>query len=198
MIKIDKSKFTPEQLEQYNQLVAIGKADVDPEAAEKQMEGEKPDTDPKKTTEKAEVEEMEETKKSASPEMTAALERLETLEKSIAMKEYTEIAKKYASLGEKEEDLAKTLYEMKKSSPESYDAYIKVLDKSLDLVEKSGVFAEIGKSASGNATGAVEKIEAAANEIMKSDSTMTREQAVAKAWTDHPELIAEYDAEYKA
>lgn len=197
MIKIDKSKFTPEQLEQYNQLVAIGKADVDPEAAEKQMEGDKPDTDPKKT-EKAEVEEMEETKKSASPEMTAALERLETLEKSIAMKEFTDIAKKYAPLGENEEDLAKTLYDLKKSNPESYDAYIKVLDKSLDLVEKSGVFAEIGKSASGNATGAVEKIEAAANEIMKSDSTMTREQAVAKAWTDHPELIAEYDAEYKA
>lgn len=196
MIRIDKSKFNPEQLATYEQLVAIGKADVDPEAAEEKMKEEKPPFPPKKT-EKAEVEEME-TKKSATPEMTAALERLEKLEKSIEMKEFSEIAKKYAPLGEKEDELADTLYAMKKSSPESYDAYIKVLDKSLGLVEKSGIFAEIGKSASGStAGGSVEaKAEAKAREIMKSDASIGYTEAIAKAWED-PALMAEYDAEYQ-
>ena len=194
-MKIDKSVFSAEELAQYEALIA--KAKVDPEAAEEEMEEEKPEVPPKKT-EKAEVEEMEETKKSESPEIAAALARLETLEKSIEMKEFSEIAKKYAPLGEKEEDLAKTLYDMKKSNEANYNAYISVLDKSLGLVEKSGVFAEIGKSASGSNGTAIDKVEAAANEIQKADPNMTREQAIAKAWIDNPELIAEYEADYKA
>ena len=192
MLKIDKSAFTPEELKQYEALIA--KAKVDPEAAKEEMEEEVP---PVETPEK-DAEKPEDVEKSASPEMTAALERLEALEKSIEMKEYTEIAKKYAPLGEKEEDLAKTLCEMKKSSPESYDAYIKVLDKSLGLVEKSGLFAEIGKSASAPAGGSVEaKIEAKAQDIMKSDSTIGYTEAIAKAWETSPGLMAEYDAEYQ-
>lgn len=198
MIRIDKSKFNPEQLAQYEQLVSIGKADVDPEAAEEKMKEEKPPFPPKKT-EKAEVEEMEDTKKSATPEMTAALDRLEKLEKSIEMKEFSEIAKKYAPLGEKEDELATTLYEMKKSSPKNYDEYIKVLDKSLGLVEKSGIFAEIGKSA-GNASaasGAEAKAEAKAAEIMKADPSVDYVTAIAKAYED-PSIMAEYDSEYFA
>lgn len=191
-MKIDKSVFSAEELAQYEALIA--KAKVDPEAAEEEMEEEKPPVPNK--TEKAEVEDME---KSASPEITAALERMENLAKSIEMKEMTEIAKKYAPLGEKEEELAQTLYDMKKSNEANFNAYIGILDKSLAMVEKSGVFTEIGKSTSGSAAGGtVEKVEAAANDIMKSDASMTREQAIAKAWTDHPEWIKEYDAEYKA
>ena len=38
MITIDKSRFSAEQLAQYEALVAIGKADVDPKAAEEEME----------------------------------------------------------------------------------------------------------------------------------------------------------------
>lgn len=191
-IRIDKSVFSAHERALYEALIA--KATVDPEAGEEEMEDEIPAFPPKKTK-KAEVEDMT---KSASPEMAAALERLETLEKSIEMKEFSEIAKKYAPLGEKEEDLAQTLYDMKKSNEANYNAYISVLDKSLGLVEKSGIFAEIGKSASGTAGGVEAKIEVVANEIMKSDATLTRTEAIAKAWTDHPELVAEYDAEYNA
>lgn len=205
-IKIDKSLFTADELAQYEALIA--KATVAPEDAEDKMEGDAPKG--KKPEIKVEFEDdhMDDdeidmdkacnTKKSADPAIGAALERLEKLEKSIAMNEMTEIAKKYAPLGENEEELAKTLYEMKKSNEESYNAYIAVLDKSLNLVEKSGIFAEIGKSAGayGSAGGAVEKVEAIATDIMKSDTSITREQAIAKAWTDHPELVAEYDREY--
>ena len=191
-IRIDKSVFTADELAQYEALIA--KAKVDPEAAEKEMEEDKPPFPPKKKTEKAEVEEME---KSASPELAAALNRLATLEKSYEMKEYTEIAKKYAPLGEKEDELAATLYDMKKSNEANYNAYIAILDKSLAMVEKSGMFAEIGKSASGgSASGsAVDKINSAAREIMKSDATITEVEAVAKAWIDHPELVQEYEEE---
>lgn len=199
-MKIDKSRFTPDELETYKALIA--KAKVDTEAAEEEMEEEMPEFPPRKKVVEEEkvVEETEKSncRKSADPALNAALMRLETLEKSLAMKEFTEVAKKYAPLGEKEEDLAKTLYDMYQTNPDSYTAYVAVLDKSLGLIEKSGLFAEIGKSAGayGAAGGAVEKVEAAAAEIMKSDTGMTREQAIAKAWTDHPELIAEYEREY--
>lgn len=193
-MKIYKSNFSAEELEQWDALVAKGK--VAPEEAQEEMQDDIPETpDVKKPTQKAEVENME---KSASPEIKAALERMEALEKSFAMKEYTEIAKKYAPLGEKEDELAQRLYDMKKSNPANYDAYVAILDKSLGMVAKSGLFAEVGKSFSGTpAGGAVAKVEAAANEIMKSDASLTRDEAIAKAWIDHPELVAEYDAEYK-
>ena len=195
-VYLDKSLFTAEELAQYEALVA--KASVDPEAAQQEMEDEEPAA-PNKKTEKAEVEDMDETKKSdaPAPELQAALDELADLKKSFAMKEMTEVAKKYAPLGKKEDELAKTLYDMKKSSPANYEAYIKVLDESLDLVNKSGLFGEIGKSAGGNPTAnsAEEKAMAKAKDIMKSDPNMDYTTAIAKAWED-PELMAEYDAEY--
>ena len=193
--KIDKSAFTAEELATYEALIAKAKVEVDPEAEFVEKADAAPETKP----EEKEVDNMEDTKKSTSPELTSALERLATLEKSLEMKEFTEIAKKYAPLGEKEEELAQTLYEMKKSNEANYNAYIGILDKSLSLVEKSGIFAEIGKSAAGYsaATGAEGKAEVKAAEIMKSHPEMTRTEALAKAWED-PDLLAEYDSEYQA
>lgn len=192
-MKIYKSNFSAEELDMWNALVAKGA--VAPEEAQEEMEEETPAFPPKKPAKKAEVEEPME--KSASPEITAALKELQDLKKSIEMKDMTEIAKKYAPLGKKEDELAQTLYDMKKSNPANYDAYIAVLDESLGLVEKSGLFAEVGKSFSGStAGGSVQsKVEARAQEIMKSDSTMDYNTAIAKAWED-PALMAEYDNEY--
>lgn len=197
-MKIDKSRFTPDELKTYKAL--ISKAVVPDDEA---MEEEKPDFPPRRRVQEEVAVEEEETekcatRKSADPALAAALQRMERLEKSIEMKEFTEIAKRYAALGEDEEELAHTLYDMHKSDPDNYDAYVKVLDKSLALVEKSGLFAEIGKSAGGYSTagGTVEKVNQIAGEIMKSDPRISREQAIAKAWTDHPELVADYDSEY--
>ena len=190
-MKIYKSNFSAEELEQWEALVAKGK--VAPEEAQEEMEDEIPETPPvKKPTEKAEVEDMT---KSASPEITAALEELQTLKKSLEMKDMTEIAKKYAPLGKKEDELAQTLYDMKKSNQANYDAYVSILDESLAMVEKSGLFTEIGKSAGGSGNGTVQaKVEAKANEIMKSEN-VDYNTAIAKAWED-PALLAEYDTEY--
>ena len=190
-MKIYKSNFSDEELAQWEALVAKGK--VAPEEAQEEMQDDIPDAPPaKKPTEKAEVEDMN---KSASPEITAALQELQELKKSIEMKDMTEIAKKYAPLGKKEDELAQTLYDMKKSNPANYDAYVAILDESLAMVEKSGLFTEVGKSAGGAVAGSVQsKVEAKAQEIMKSDN-VDYNTAVAKAWED-PALLAEYDSEY--
>lgn len=199
--KIDKSLLDEAEQAEWDRLVA--KAKVDPEAAEEEMKDEKPEVPAKKkTTEKAEVENMEDTKKSApevqkaDPTLTAALEELAELKKSFAMNEMVQVAKKYAPLGKKEEDLAKTLYEMKKSNPANYDAYVAILDESLALVEKSGMFAEIGKSSGGATNGDyVAKAEAKAAEIMKADPNIDYDTAIAKAYED-PAIMAECDAAY--
>lgn len=216
MIKIDKSLFSAEELEMYNAL--IEKAMVDPEVGEEEMEKEKPPVAPKRRAIYRDDEEdfdFEDdldkgcgtrTRKSIAAEddvFKTAIERQEAriaeLEKSLAMKEFSEIAKKYAALGENEEELAKTLYDMYQASEETYNKYINTLNKSLELVEKSGLFSEIGKSAGMNGSADVlGRVEEIAKSYMKSDSSLNRYQALAKAWGDNPELIAEYDREYRA
>lgn len=225
MIKIDKSRFTPEELEKYNELIA--KASVDPGAGEDEMEEMKPPMPQKKkrpvppqfrrdeeedyeddgdfddmdkgckTRKSAEdVDHMQELFKSAFERQN---ERIAELEKSLAMKEFTGIAKKFAALGENEDELAKTLYDMHEADESLYNSYVASLEKSLDLVEKSGIFAEIGKSgAIGGPSTAVGKVQAIAKSYTEKDPTLTYEQAIAKAWENNPELIAEYEAEYRA
>ena len=183
--KIDKTKFTAEDLAIWNQLVAKGMVEVDPANGSDHMEEE-----PAAPAVQKAAPEM-------APEIKAAMDELANLKKSYEMDKMVEVAKKYAPLGKNETELAQTLFDMKKSNEANYNAYIAVLDESLSYVEKSGLFAEIGKSVGGVSTpvGAVGKIEAAANDIMKSDSSLTREQAIAKAWEDNPDLALEYEKE---
>lgn len=199
MITIDKSAFTAEELATYEALIA--KATVDPEANKEEVEEEVPPVPAKKQTKKPvekEDDDPVETKKSAeqSPEIKAAMEELANLKKSYEMDKMIEVAKKYAPLGKKEDELAKTLYDMKKSNEANYNAYIAILDESLGFVEKSGLFTEVGKSAgnSGSGNSVEAKVEARAQEIMKSESC-DYVTAVAKAWDD-PALAAEYDDHY--
>lgn len=204
---IDKSRFNDEQLAQYEALVAIGKAEVDPEANKEEMEKETPPAVPpkKKPTEKAEVETME-TNKSAPTEFELpafvkdAIAKSEKFIEEQQKKEQVDLAKKYDILGQKPEELGAQLYELKKSNPDMYNTCISMLDSQVALIEKSPLFAEIGKS--GNAggiynglSGSEAKADAKAKEIMKADPNMSYTEAIAKAWED-PALMAECDAEY--
>lgn len=203
---IDKSRFNDEQRAQYEALVAIGKAEVDPEANKGEFEDDPTPAVPpkKKTTEKAEVENMD-TKKSANAELELpdfvkdAIAKSEKFIEEQQKKEMVDLAKKYDVLGLKPEELGPKLYEMKKSNEAMYDTVISTLDSQVALVEKSPLFAEIGKSGAGGSnnglSGAEAKVEAKAQELMKSDATMDYDTAIAKAWED-PALMAEYDAEY--
>lgn len=183
MIKIDKSRFTAEQRAQYEALLAVGMVDT--------AANEDPTTSPAAPAAPA-------VQKSATDiALETALADIQELKKSIEMKEFTDIAKKYALLGKKEDELAQTLYNLKKSDENTYNAFVGLLDEQLALTEKSGIFGEIGKSvgAYGTASGAEAKIEAKAKEIMKADPTIDMMTAVAKAWEDNPDLMDEYDNE---
>ncbi len=172
---IDRSKFSAEELKQYEALTA--KARVPDDSVGK---------------------EGTEAEKKPVPELAAALKRLERLEKIIEHSQLAGIARKYSMLGEDEEELMDTLGKLKNTDEASYNAYIATLDKSLALVHKSGLFAEIGKSGMGIAGGSVlDRIQAAAAEIQKSDPALSRTAAIAKAWDSHPELADEYDLEYR-
>lgn len=192
-IKIDKSLFTAEELAQYEELVA--KATVDPEA-----EQENPEGAPENNNEGDGN--MEDTKKSATPEVpefvTNAIAKSEEFMTRIEKQEMAEVAKKYSILGEKPEELGEKLYNLKKSDEGMYNTCIAMLDNQVALIEKTGVFSEVGKSAgaAGSAGSAVEKADAKAKEIMKADPAMDYTTAIAKAWED-PALMAEYDEEYR-
>lgn len=176
MKKIDKSLFTPEELEQYEALIAKGMVEEEPV-----IKAENPVMN-------AEIQKA----------FDDALAEMAEMKKSMEMAELSNVAKKYTVLGKKEDELVNTLYTMKKASPEAYDNYIAVLDESLDMVNKSGMFEEIGKSSRYMPGGDTQaKIETAATEIQKADPNLSRVEAIAKAWDQHPELVAEYENEYR-
>ena len=186
-MRIDKSRFDENELAMYQALIAKGM--VEEEETEKQFP-------PKKKSVPDEVEAEAE----LHPEVEKALKEVEEMKKNFEMRELTEVAKKYAPLGKKADELTETLYTMKKSSPEAYNSYVAVLDEQLDLVNKSGMFEEIGKSGHGYGVAGgdtVGKIESIATEIMKSAPDMSRHEAVMKAWDQHPELLADYESKYR-
>ena len=124
------------------------------------------------------------------------------MKKSYEMNALKEVAKKYEQpLGKKAEDVAKTLYDLKKSSQENYDSYVALLDEQVSLVEKSGTFAEIGKSG-GYGFSSVRKsepelkIETIAKSYMSQNPGMSYNDAVTKAWMDNPDLAAAYEEAY--
>ncbi len=217
-MKIDKSKFSAEELKQYEALIAKavvdeGKpedkpsppdGDIQKGTPETSDSGEENGSDKRNGCKKS----AEETAPGKKPEGSAAevmepmfkamQERLEQLEKSAEMNRCAEIAKKYALLDD-DGKLAERLYALGKSDKKSYDACISLLDKNLEMINKSGLFTEIGKTGTGTSGGTViDKIEAAASDIQKADPSLDRIAAVAKAWENHPELVREYDAEYSA
>lgn len=196
MAKIDKSRLTPEEQEQLEALMK--KAEVekdDPDEPENKFPPKKnpPANEPK------EDEGDDEVKKAFQAEMEAMRKNMEALQKSNDMKEMHTIAKKYTLLGKKEDELAETLYKMKNYGEETFNEYISALDQNLALVEKSGLFTEIGKSGNAGAyvgTDAESKIEKAATELRKSNPDMSYFDSIEKAWEEHPELAAEYERSY--
>lgn len=210
-MKIDKSKLTAEELKQYEELTkkAAVEEEKDPPAAEPKTDesksAEKKDTpaDPKKTDTKKDEDVDKECKnkinKALEEEFAALKKNMEQLQKRTDMEEMRKIAKKYTLLGKKEEELADTLYQMKKSGQGTYDQYIALLDENLSLVEKGGLFDEIGKSGNSGAyvgSDVESKIKAAAAEIRKSNAELSEVDAIEKAWETHPELAAEYEKSY--
>lgn len=191
-VKIDKSKFTPEELASYEALVAKAAVQDDPTPSVEE---------PAPVMEKAAEETPAQTEtgtedayKGLNPVVAAELADLRKRADAAELRELTEVAKKYEILGKKPEELASTLKALKVAGGTAYDDMIAVLDSSLDAVEKSGAFSEVGKSGrSGETNDAWKQIEQHAADIQKAAPTLTRAQAIAKACEQHPELVAEYE-----
>jgi len=186
---IDKSRFSPQELAQYEALIARAKV---------------PDND---TVEPTTYSNVKQPNNASSTERTqplisalsAALERLKRLELLMEHRELAAVARKYAPLGENEDELIATLSHLKQTDEASYNTYLSALDKSLNLVRKSGLFSEIGKNNRFAGGGSIaDKIQAEAAELQRADPKLSRADAVARAWENHPEWIAEYDKQYNA
>jgi len=115
------------------------------------------------------------------------------VKKSLEIEKLTGVAKKYEILGKKSDELAVKLYDLKKAGGTAYDDFVALLDESAVLVEKGGVFGEVGTSRSGDFGELGGKVE----EVMKSKDGISHAEAVAKAFEDNPELAAQYEEDYK-
>ena len=188
---VDKSLLTPTEASMLEALIKKANGE----------EFDKEDVKPGKVNPAAAQEEEEENA-GLPPAVKKALDEVADLKKSYEMNQLETIAKKYEVLGKKAREEAQVLYDLKKSGESNYNAYIAAMDAQLDLVEKSGVFAEIGKSGGYNYTSVAKsnaetKIETIAKTYMESDPALTYVDAVTKAWENNPELMAEYEREIR-
>lgn len=193
---VDKSLLTPEEASQLDALIAKAcktkKADDMEDVMDDDTKAGK--VNPAKATEEEEDD--------LPPAVKKALEEMAQLKKSLEMKELEDVAKKYEVLGKKASEEAQTLYDLKKSGESNYNAYIAAMDAQVDIVEKSGMFSEIGKSGSYNFTSVKKsepetQIETIAKSYMEKDPNMNYVDAVAKAWENNPQLMAAYDEEFR-
>ena len=132
------------------------------------------------------------------PVVKAELERLKKRADEAETKELTEIAKKYEIIGKKPEELVPVLKSLKAAGGSAYTDMISVLDSSVEAVNKSSMFSEIGKSASyagGGVDASWARIEKKADELMTANPKLTRHQAVDLACQQNPKLVHEYESE---
>ena len=220
MLKINKSKMTAEERAAYEELIKkyaveteeqteepVGKSAsateepdiVDDSGVTKTQKSVTPP--PAAPTTETSADTGDDIYKGLHPAVRARLEALEKRAAEAEERELLDVAKKYEIVGEKPEELVKTLKSLKDAGGTAYNDMISVLDRSVDMVEKSGVFSEIGKSFSGNPVASIKKsaaeskIDTIAKGYMEKDSALTYNAALAKAWEDHPELLDEYEAE---
>ncbi len=156
-----------------------------------------PNTVPAVGTPMQQTTEADDIYKGLHPVVRAELEGLKKFREDAEAKELTEVAKKYAIIGKKEEELVPLFKNLKAAGGTAYNDMIAVLDQAVDAVEKSGTFSEIGKSGYGGFDGssAEAKIEGIAKGYMEKDPALSYHAAVAKAWEDNPGIINEYDEE---
>ena len=125
--------------------------------------------------------------KKALQEAETAKKELEELKKSLELKEFEGIAKQYEIIGKSTDELAPKLYELKKSNEQAYHDYIAMLDEMVSMTQASGIFKEYGSSRAG-AGSQKQQAEQKIQELMKSDTAMTYEQAFTRVCEENTEL----------
>lgn len=127
--------------------------------------------------------------KKAQAEADQAKEVAGAIAKAAADKAALAKAEELAPLGVETSEVAQTIAALRSTDPTLAKAVEGLLDSAKVAVENSDLFKEIGSSAvSKSGT----KVEAIVADIRKAEPGLTHEQALAKAYTDHPELYAAY------
>ena len=139
-VNVDKSRLDANEQAALDALIAKANGTTEEDQAMGKV-------NPAKAKEQMEEENLPPAVKKA---LDDAMAQVESLKKSAELKEFEEVAKKYECLGKKASEEAVVLYDMKKSGDEIYKMYVAALDAQVDIVEKSGLFAEIGKSGNYN------------------------------------------------
>ncbi len=112
--------------------------------------------------------------------------------------EFAKRAEQYPHIG-KADDVAEILKQAYGVSEEYGKKLEETFRASNEQVAKGALFSEFGRSGgTGNSGNAVAKAETLATEMVQKNSGMTKEQALAKVWAEHPELYAEYEQEQNA
>lgn len=135
--------------------------------------------------------------KGLHPAVKAEIEGLKKFREAAETKELQAVAKKYEIIGKKPDELVPVLKELKAAGGSAYNDMLAILDQTVDAIEKSGVFAEIGKTggSSNSSGGAWARAEAQAVELMKSKTGMTMQQALDAVLVADPGLAAECEKE---
>ena len=178
----------------------VEKADKEEDEEEDDMEKcggkTKKSADPAPEGVEKSADEPEDIYKGLHPLVAEELKRLRKRADEEDAKALTEVAKKYEIIGKKPEELVPVLKALKAAGGSAYDDMISVLDASVEAVNKSGVFSEIGKSGSygtGEETAAWSKIEKKADEIQATNPKMSRHQAIDMACMQNPTLVHDYE-----
>lgn len=134
--------------------------------------------------------------KGIHPAVKAEIEQLRKFREEAEDKEIRNVAKSYAIIGKKEDELLPVLKNLKAAGGTAYNDMIAVLDQVKETVEKSGAFSEIGKSGGhGTEDAAWTKAEAQAVELMKSKTGITKAQALDEILQNDPELAKQCEKE---
>lgn len=190
-MKIDKSKLSPEELAT---LEAIEKKAGIPEAT-----GQEPAQPPVLTAKSKEAGAQDDDKadiyKGLHPAVVAELKELRKRADAAEERELEEVAKKYEIIGKKKDELVPILKELKAAGGNAYASMLAALDASVEMVNKSGLFTEIGKRGVGTDDGdkAWSAIEKKAEEIKKSKPEMSMPEAIDLACQQNPELVRQYE-----
>lgn len=199
MSKVDKSKMTPaeraffEDIEKrYSEGEKTGEGTEEqdnPVAKSTQVATPQP-----VATENAATEDIY---KGLHPAVKEELERLKKRADEAEEKELTDIAKKYEIIGKKPEELVPLLKNLKIAGGDSFGNMVAILDASVEAVNKSSMFSEIGKSGGygGTELGAWAKIEKKADEIQQAKPELSRAAAIDTACQQNPQLVHEYENE---
>lgn len=190
----DISNMTEE--EKKEALKAL-QADASKESTEKRFNSGAGEDQIQEAVNKAMSNAMEDVTKNFSDMMEKIMEPIQKRAEEAEQKSLEEVAKKYELLGTKAEELVPVLKSMKATSDEAYNNFIASMDNNLAVIQKSGLFEEIGKSGGAHTgnddTEGVAKMNAKVAEIKKSMPNLTDAQAQDIVMQNDPELRAMFD-----